>query len=305
MLRKELNQYVFTHRASPDIQDKLLRNNDFSNMVLDFMQSRYLCDVLSSGVPPSLPYSGFMKEVLLTEGLCDDMEIASMQEYFDLCTREIPGSIISENPYIQTIRFPYGKTLGGWEFTSEGTLPYEPFICDDIKVMEKEMMEIPQVGWCTHSLSYPCIKQDGREWMAVKPSEIISMAPSIETAGGKVLVLGLGLGYFPFMASLKNDVDSVTIVERDPSAISLFNEFLLPQFPCGDKISVIQDDALSFLPTVAKGQYDWAFVDLWHDSGDGAMLFAKCRSLEKPYLKYLYWMDETLQSALRWKVVFG
>lgn len=305
MLRKELNTRVFAHRDSPETIRRLTRNNDFSNLLLDFMDSGELARVLGEGTPPTLPYHLFIRDVLLREGICTGEEIDSFGDYLARCTREIPPSLVRDNPYVRSVRFPVGKSLGGWRFSLGEALPYEPFICDDILVLEEDLMEVPQVGWCRERLTYPLVEQDGREWMAVKPSEIISMAPSIEAVSGDVLVLGLGLGYFPFMASLRDGVRSLSIVERDPDAIALFGELLLPQFPCPSKIRLIEADALDYLPTIREGMYDWAFVDLWHDGGDGAMLYARCRSLEKPFLRYLYWMDETLQSALRWRVVFG
>lgn len=45
------------------------------------------------------------------------------------------------------------------------------------------------------------------------------------------------------MASLKADVESITIVEREQSVIDLFTSFILPQFKTKDKITVIKDDA--------------------------------------------------------------
>ena len=50
----------------------------------------------------------------------------------------------------------------------------------------------------------------------------------VERAKGKVLTFGLGLGYFAYMCSLKEEVESVTVVEKDKSVIKLFNEIILP-----------------------------------------------------------------------------
>ena len=42
--------------------------------------------------------------------------------------------------------------------------------------------------------------------MSLKPNEIETMEQPIENANGNILVYGLGLGYFAFMASQKNSV---------------------------------------------------------------------------------------------------
>ena len=55
--------------------------------------------------------------------------------------------------------------------------------------------------------------------MLVTPNEVHTMKADIEKAHGKVLTYGLGLGYFPFMTSRKEEVTSVTVVERSSDVI--------------------------------------------------------------------------------------
>ena len=58
--------------------------------------------------------------------------------------------------------------------------------------------------------------------MSIIPNEIETMKEAIETVKGNVLVYGLGLGYFPYMISLKNDVNKITIIEKEDI---LFEEY--------------------------------------------------------------------------------
>ena len=76
--------------------------------------------------------------------------------------------------------------------------------------------------------------------MSVCPSEINSMARHIDKAHGRVLVLGLGLGYYLYMSSMKPEVNSVDVVECQPEIIKLFDENLLPQFPFREKIRLFR-----------------------------------------------------------------
>ena len=51
--------------------------------------------------------------------------------------------------------------------------------------------------------------------MLVTPNEVETMKEAIEKAHGKVATYGLGLGYFPYMTSMMDSVESVTVVELD------------------------------------------------------------------------------------------
>ena len=66
--------------------------------------------------------------------------------------------------------------------------------------------------------------KDDVVWMSTDPNEIITMNPYIQKAHGDILVMGLGLGYYPFMTALKDDVKSITIIEKDPKVIDIFKK---------------------------------------------------------------------------------
>lgn len=114
-------------------------------------------------------------------------------------------------------------------------------------------------------VEYPVIFQNSIKstWMSVSPNEINTMKQPIRNAKGKVLTLGCGMGYFAYMASLKADVESITIVEREQSVIDLFTSFILPQFKTKDKITVIKDDAIEYMMNLEDGLYDYCFADIW------------------------------------------
>ena len=164
-------------------------------------------------------------------------------------------------------------------------------------------MEIPQIGFFSHSFRYPAVYEKGQEWMAVKPSEIRSMRKPIRYVSGNVITFGLGLGYYTFMVSLKNNVEHITVVERDKSIIDLFQTFILPQFPHKEKVKIIHEDAFKYMKEqMPKERYNYAFVDLWHDSRDGLPLYLKAKKLAEsiPQTQFLYWVENTLLSAKNW-----
>ena len=120
-------------------------------------------------------------------------------------------------------------------------------------------------------------------------------------ANGQVVAMGLGLGYFAFRASEKPEVARVTVVERDPDVIALFQEELLPQFPNGEKITVVQDDAFTFaekrLPDFGA---DFVFVDLWHDTADGAEMYLRMKKFERRTgAPFAYWIEPSIVALIR------
>lgn len=203
------------------------------------------------------------------------------------------------DPYCQTIRFPNTQN-GAWEFRESSYAPFEPFVCNH-PVCTEEFREIPQIGYFTDEFRFPAVLENGIEWMTVTPNEIETMKEPIANARGNVLTLGLGLGYFAFSASQKENVEAVTVIERDARVIELFHTYLLPQFPHREKIRVIESDAFAYFESLSPTDFDSIFADLWHDQGDGLEMYLRLRRIEKQRaLRNVdYWIEPTLLSTLR------
>ena len=317
----------------------------------------------SGELPEEILYAAFMA------GFCGISEDdTTINEYFHDAVHCLETRKYRNNPYLKNIQFPDTATRH-WKFTHYSYRPYEAFICNDIDI-DKNLREVPQIGFFRERFAYPAVEQDGREWMAVKPSEIETMRAPIEEATGRVVTFGLGLGYFAYMVSEKPDVTSLDIVERSEEAIALFERHILPQFPNKEKIRIIRRDAFGFLNEnmwqdarqEASGQgreettnvqceigpeddqcwrysnegqcwerqnradrstqrgtetanreekqgcYDYAFIDLWHDTADGLEMYLKAKRIENKLhtaglqTKFAYWVEKSLLSAYRWTV---
>ncbi len=201
-----------------------------------------------------------------------------------------------KDEYYKNIKFP-DVTNETWEFKTMSFKPYEAFLANE-SVLDGEGRLFPRIGFFEKEFFYPAVLQDSREWMTVTPHEIRTTAPAVKASFGNVLTYGLGLGYFPYMASLKENVKSVTIVEKDRRVISLFEKYLLPQYPFKDKIKVICGDAFKFAKEeTSKVFYDFIFADTWHDPSDGVEMYEKFKACEKysPKSKYMYWIEDTLK----------
>ena len=141
----------------------------------------------SGELPEEILYAAFMA------GFCGISEDdTTINEYFHDAVHCLETRKYRDNPYLKNIKFPDTATRH-WKFTHYSYRPYEAFICNDIDI-DKNLREVPQIGFFRERFAYPAVEQDGREWMAVKPSEIETMRVPIEEATGRVVTFGLGLG---------------------------------------------------------------------------------------------------------------
>ena len=221
------------------------------------------------------------------------------ENYFRHAVHRLDAEACRQDPYYQTIHMPE-ISRGGWKMGYKTIKAYEAFTSDDLKVLA-DGREIPQVGFFTEDFRAPIVEENGREWMTVTPSEINTMTADIDAAFGKVAVFGLGLGYYAFMAARKPEVTQVVVIEREESVISLFREFILPQFPNAQKVTVIQADAYVYAKKMAQERFDCAYVDIWHDVLDGVNMYLRMKRLEHcaPGTKFLYWIEPSMLAWLR------
>lgn len=221
------------------------------------------------------------------------------EKYFRHAIHLLNAQKCRSDPYYQTIKLPE-TSRGKWRMGYKTIEAFELFTSDDLKVLA-DGREIPQTGFFMEDFRAPVVEENGREWMTVTPSEINTMTADINAAFGKVAVFGLGLGYYAFMASEKPDVTEVVVIERDPSVISLFKEFILPQFPHWDKVVVMEADAYVYAERMGGERFDCAYVDIWHDVLDGVEMYLKMKRLEKhsPGTRFLYWIEPSMLAWLR------
>ena len=228
------------------------------------------------------------------------------KDYLSKGVKRLRTEEYSQNPFYTNISIPNAKE-GNWEFGYQSYEPYEGFVYRDIECVEG-YTEIPQVGFFSEKFSFPTVFENGVEWMAIKPNEIETMKAPLEKAKGSVLVYGMGIGYFAYMVSQKESVESVCIVERDQSVINLFSKYILPQFPNKTKIKIVKSDAFEYAEKEMKnGGYDYVFTDLWHDVSDGVDLYVKMKKYEAlcPNSHFEYWIEKSILSSIRWSVFDG
>ena len=203
-----------------------------------------------------------------------------------------------ENPYFSTIK-PIEKKVGKYALEYLSYKPYQPFPLDDIQIDKNDYyIERTPIGYSEEELKYLSLSYEGVTWMCITPNEINTMQPHIDAAKGRVLVLGLGLGYYPYMISLKEEVKEITIVELDQNIIDIFKENILPGFEHKDKIRIIKGDAKEYIKDI--NDFDTVFIDLWHDPEDGLPLYLYFKQYEKKSkAKFQYWLETSLIALYR------
>lgn len=251
-------------------------------------------------VPTDEAFFHLLSAGLGLDGAENREDRAFERDYLRIGVQKRDPKRYEDDLYRRLIDFPVLRSAR-WETATATYAPYEIFACGH-PIFTPDFREIPQIGYFDAEFSFPCIAEDGQEWMAVKPNEIETMREPIALARGDVLTLGLGLGYYALHASEREEVSSLTVVERDEAVIRLFKDHILPQFPHREKVKIVRADAFEYLESGMGGaRYDEIFADLWHDASDGLPLYFRIRRAARKYpaTHFSYWIEPSLLSLLR------
>ena len=208
------------------------------------------------------------------------------------------------NPYLSAIKnISFNKD--GWSLSNKKLEAYSLFPYQEQYHYGPNYSLKVGLGYFDKEYSYPSISLFNNEWMSLNPYEIRTMETAIITARGKVLTLGLGLGYYAYMVHLKQEVKEVHIVEMDLELIKVFTEYLLPLFPHPEKIHIHKADAFHFIDKINDKDYDFIFTDLWHDVSDGLPMYIKAKQVfnKFTYTQRYYWIENDLIAYLRLLVI--
>lgn len=268
---------------------------NYLNYAPDYVEKEEVAELVKDGVSCEYAFAVILAAVFGLDIVDNPQDREFFNHYFTRMFHKLDANEYYNNPYYKNIHIPTAKA-GSSELKYEKFAPYEGFICDDV-IRTKEGRQIPQIGFFEQEFIFPAILEDGRIWMTITPNEIETMKEPVDKAFGNVLTFGLGLGYYAYMVSEKDNVDSVTIVEINRDVIDLFTTHILPQFKNRAKIRIVHSDAFQFAGEhLCSGAYDFVFTDLWHDVSDGLDLYLRMKKLEhlSPGTVFMYWIEKTL-----------
>jgi len=102
--------------------------------------------------------------------------------------------------------------------------------------------------------------QRGGVIMSDTPMEINTNWQFIHTSNGHCLVAGLGLGVILLIAQDREEVESITVIEKEQEII----ELVATRIPLNEKVTIIRDDIYTWRPE--KGVlFDTIYFDIWDD----------------------------------------
>jgi hypothetical protein len=203
------------------------------------------------------------------------------------------------NPYFQAVPFQtsltHGVQVNTMTFVSHRLFNLLSVIDDPHRSLNDSMV----LRALDKPLTTNILMKANEVWMMNVPSESMTIDPIANLVSGKVLTLGLGIGYFVFMASLNPNVTSIDVVENDDHVIAYFKEYLLPYFPKKVNIHIHHDDAKSWMKKSLE-DYDHIFVDTYQNEQDGFYWWIKgCEHIKKEHSHVHYWIESSISRMMR------
>lgn len=211
---------------------------------------------------------------------------------------EISAEEITEMPFNKAIDLSFMEQSKTFETNTIPANTYHPV--DYMKFDEMGEPYLPLRRF-NQSITLPMICDENVGWMSPELFEKTTMQEAVDHATGNVLVVGLGIGFYPFNILLKEDVKKVTIIERNQDIIALFKKNILPQFPRREDVEIIQGDALDLLSNELLKTYEYTFVDIWRNEDDGVQILSsifKCLEFSEK-LNVDFWIEDAILEQVK------
>ena len=202
------------------------------------------------------------------------------------------------NPYLQNINF---KDVKLKDFSYETVTIEKGYLFNIDEIQDdknKELNDYMILRAYKQDTDMMFLKQGKQEWMMASISEFRTNDPYAKKAHGNIITFGLGIGYFVYMASLNENVKSITVIEKSKEVIELFNQ-IKDQFPNKD-INIINGDAFDYFNQQYLKQFDYIYVDIYQNNVDGRIMIEKL--LEQylpPYDKCNFWIENSCLSIVK------
>ena len=225
-------------------------------------------------------------------------ELKQAGEQDDIKSLFIEKKDYINNPYLQNINF---KDVKLKDFSYETVTIEKGYLFNIDEIQDdknKELNDYMILRAYKQDTDMMFLKQGKQEWMMASISEFRTNDPYAKKAHGNIITFGLGIGYFVYMASLNENVKSITVIEKSKEVIELFNQ-IKDQFPNKD-INIINGDAFDYFNQQYLKQFDYIYVDIYQNNIDGRIMIEKL--LEQylpPYDKCNFWIENSCLSIVK------
>lgn len=115
--------------------------------------------------------------------------------------------------------------------------------------------------------------------MSNTPMEKRTNRQFVETAHGRVLIGGLGIGMIILAIQDKEDIDEIIVIEKNQEVIDLIQ----PQLKFNSKVKIVKGDVFTYEP---EGKFNTIYMDIWYTIGSD-IYEEEMKPLIKRYRKYL------------------
>jgi hypothetical protein len=211
-------------------------------------------------------------------------------------------NILTENPYYRNIKF---------DNVDSDTVRYEKAIIKKRTLMNmnfhepmgKYLFHYHPIGYFETDIYLPVLKEGDKVWMSPSISEMESMKDGIKKGRGKCLTLGLGIGFLPYLWLLKDEVESVTVVEFNQDVIDLFEKYIKPQFGTHKKLEIIHGNAFNYYNEKFLNQFDYVYVDFWESTEDGLEFYTRLMEKKVNLPQVDYWIEDSILYDVKYIVV--
>jgi hypothetical protein len=212
---------------------------------------------------------------------------------------DYPSLYTSVDEYLKT---PYNANIKLDCINSESfTYDYEEMpanvlynVSDIISDPKRELHDTMELKAYDKPYKTTILSQDNEFWMTDTIAEANTINPYAEKAYGNVVTFGLGIGYFVYMSLLNINVEHITIIERSEEVITMFKNYLLPQFPNQDKITIVKGDAFNYFNKDYLSKFDYIFVDIYKSNDDGFIIIEKMLEQYLPATNKIdFWIENS------------
>lgn len=105
-----------------------------------------------------------------------------------------------------------------------------------------------------------------------------------QDAHGDILIGGLGIGMILMAIQDKEEVKSITVLEKFPEVIDLVKN----QLPLNDKVTILQADVFEYKPS---RKFDCIYMDIWDYVNQD--VYEEMKKLKRRYGHYLKPLEES------------
>lgn len=208
---------------------------------------------------------------------------------------KIRNEVWEQNPYNQNITLSDIR-YKNWRVVQK---EYQQYELEVVGFRGEGHALIPKIMYHDEPRTYYALEKNGTVWMSNTLSEFGTMELSISKMKGKVLVLGIGLGYIAYRLSLLEQVEAIVLVDHDEEVIHIFENYILPQFSKKEKCQIVQTEGMSYYKEHVN-EYDSIYIDLWEGTTvQGMDMYLEAKKEAYRTGKVIeFWIEEMFQEQI-------